>query len=32
MTKFQIKPEERALLANFGREFSEYLHKVRRWL
>ena len=32
MTKFQIKPEERALLANFGREFSDYLHKVRRWL
>ena len=32
MTKFQIKPEERALQANFGKEFSDYMKKVRRWL
>jgi protein-S-isoprenylcysteine O-methyltransferase Ste14 len=32
MTTFQIKPEERALLARFGEEFSNYMGKVRRWL
>jgi protein-S-isoprenylcysteine O-methyltransferase Ste14 len=32
MNKFQIKPEERALLARFGQEFSDYMNKVRRWL
>jgi protein-S-isoprenylcysteine O-methyltransferase Ste14 len=32
MTKFQIKPEERALLAQFGSEFSAYMAKVRRWV
>jgi protein-S-isoprenylcysteine O-methyltransferase Ste14 len=32
MTKFQIKPEERALLASFGDEFAAYMTKVRRWL
>ena len=32
MTKFQIKPEERALLASFGEEFAAYMAKVRRWL
>jgi protein-S-isoprenylcysteine O-methyltransferase Ste14 len=30
MTEFQIKPEERALLARFGEEFSAYMVKVRR--
>ncbi|MBY0573093.1 MAG: isoprenylcysteine carboxylmethyltransferase family protein [Undibacterium sp.] len=32
MTEFQIKPEERALLAIFGQEFSAYMTKVRRWI
>ncbi len=32
MTKFQIEPEERTLLALFGREYTEYAAKVRRWL
>ncbi len=32
MTQFQIKPEERALLAKFGSEFALYMSRVRRWL
>jgi len=32
MNEFQIKPEERALLARFGKEFSAYMSKVRRWV
>jgi protein-S-isoprenylcysteine O-methyltransferase Ste14 len=32
MTQYQIKPEERALLAKFGTEFAEYMFRVRRWL
>jgi protein-S-isoprenylcysteine O-methyltransferase Ste14 len=32
MTRFQIKPEERALLAKFGPEFERYRSRVRRWL
>jgi protein-S-isoprenylcysteine O-methyltransferase Ste14 len=32
MTQFQIKPEERALLAKFGTEFAQYMSRVRRWL
>ena len=32
MTQFQIKPEERALLAKFGSEFVQYMARVRRWL
>jgi protein-S-isoprenylcysteine O-methyltransferase Ste14 len=32
MTRFQIEPEERALFARFGPEFSSYMGKVRRWL
>ena len=32
MTQYQIKPEERALLAKFGSEFAEYMSRVRRWL
>jgi len=32
MTQFQIKPEERALLAKFGPGFAQYLSRVRRWL
>jgi len=32
MTRFQIKPEERALLAKFGPEFGQYMSRVRRWL
>lgn len=32
MTRFQIKPEERALLAKFGPSFADYMATVRRWL
>ena len=32
MTQFQIKPEERALLAKFGAPFGQYMASVRRWL
>ena len=32
MNRFQIQPEERALLANFGEEFAAYKKAVRRWL
>jgi protein-S-isoprenylcysteine O-methyltransferase Ste14 len=32
VTRFQILPEERALEAKFGAEFSEYRRQVRRWL
>ena len=32
MTQFQIKPEERALLAKFGAGFAQYMSHVRRWL
>lgn len=32
MNRFQIVPEERALLELFGKDFEEYKAKVRRWL
>lgn len=32
MNQFQIKPEERALLAKFGSQFAHYMGTVRRWL
>ena len=32
MTRFQISPEERALLSRFGSDFVEYKNAVRRWL
>jgi protein-S-isoprenylcysteine O-methyltransferase Ste14 len=32
MTQYQIKPEERALLAKFGPEFARYMTRVRRWV
>jgi protein-S-isoprenylcysteine O-methyltransferase Ste14 len=32
MTQYQIKPEERALLAKFGPGFAQYMSRVRRWL
>lgn len=32
MTAFQIKPEERVLLAQFDEDFSAYMAKVRRWI
>ena len=31
-TRFQIVPEERALLQHFGPEFSAYMGRVRRWI
>ena len=32
ITRFQIRPEERALHEKFGRTFADYTAKVRRWL
>ena len=32
ITRFQIKAEERALLALFGEQYVTYTTKVRRWL
>ena len=32
MTRFQIVPEERALLETFGLEFEQYMSRVRRWI
>jgi protein-S-isoprenylcysteine O-methyltransferase Ste14 len=32
LDSFQIRPEERALAARFGREFSGYTARVRRWI
>ena len=32
MNRFQIQPEEHALLERFGRQFSAYSSSVRRWL
>lgn len=32
MNRFQITPEERALLEIFGSEFQSYQSRVRRWL
>jgi protein-S-isoprenylcysteine O-methyltransferase Ste14 len=31
-TRFQIIPEERALTAKFGTEFTQYQSSVRRWI
>ena len=32
LNRFQIKPEERALVAIFGNEFTNYCAEVRRWI
>ena len=32
VTRFQIIPEEKALLAAFGQEFAHYMARVRRWV
>lgn len=32
LTRFQILPEERALLASFGPEYAAYMSRVRRWI
>lgn len=32
MTRFQIRPEERALRARFGEAFESYVRRTRRWL
>ena len=32
ITKYQIKPEERILLEKFGREYEQYMSRVRRWI
>ena len=31
LTRFQIIPEEKALLATFGQEFAQYMARVGRW-
>lgn len=32
ITRFQIIPEERLLLAKFGEPFAQYMRSVRRWI
>tara|TARA_Y100000034_G_C6751199_1_gene333936 strand:- start:140 stop:601 length:462 start_codon:yes stop_codon:yes gene_type:complete len=32
MNQFQIKPEERALEALFGQDYTDYKRNVRRWI
>lgn len=32
MNRFQIRPEERALVAGFGPGYAEYMARVRRWI
>jgi protein-S-isoprenylcysteine O-methyltransferase Ste14 len=32
ITRFQIIPEERAMLAKFGAAYEEYRRRVRRWI
>jgi protein-S-isoprenylcysteine O-methyltransferase Ste14 len=32
LTRYQIEPEERALLAKFGSEYAQYMSRARRWL
>ncbi|MEX8194360.1 methyltransferase family protein [Comamonas guangdongensis] len=32
ITAFQIKPEERILLAKFGTQYQSYLLRTRRWI
>ena len=32
ITRFQIMPEERVLLQNFGETYASYTRSVRRWL
>ena len=32
LTRFQIEPEERILLRQFGPEYAQYQSEVRRWI
>jgi len=32
MTRFQIFPEERAMIELFGDEYIDYMKRVRRWI
>ena len=32
LTRFQIRPEERALVAKFGTAYAQYMGRVRRWV
>ena len=31
VTQFQVKPEERALMASFSTQFEQYTQSTRRW-
>tara|TARA_R100001143_G_scaffold52289_2_gene47251 strand:- start:19089 stop:19550 length:462 start_codon:yes stop_codon:yes gene_type:complete len=32
MTRFQIFPEERAMIQLFGEQYTDYMNRVRRWI
>jgi len=32
ITRFQILPEERAMVKIFGAEYEDYRRRVRRWI
>ncbi len=32
MNRFQIRPEERAMTAQFGDDYRAYMQSVRRWI
>lgn len=32
LARFQVVPEERAMLDKFGAQYAEYMSRVRRWL
>jgi len=32
MNRFQIRPEEDAMIENFGQDYLDYMQQVRRWI